>query len=176
MTAPPQSPVSETHALAVEMLAQHGLWDRGWRVRWDRHRSFAGMCSYRAKTLTFSARAVLAWADQPELWLDLVRHEVAHALAGPGDTRGTGHGPAWQKKVRELGGSPAKHCPPFSAGAGLGPWVLTLLAALWVVAPPVAVVLTLPVLAGTLVTLVGSLRPVLTDADAAEIERAVLNP
>lgn len=172
--------VREAHAYAVEVFEQHGLRHYGWTIAWNRMAGTAGVANYRTRTVTFSARAVEAW-DWP-LVEQLVLHELAHVLVGPGQA----HGKTWARAVKDLGGTPAEFCPRFSSPAArfLGKFGeggnlvflgLTLVAA-WVAAPGVAAVLTLAGGIGALVAASRSARPVLSFKERMMIEKAVLEP
>ena len=165
----------ETHALAIDMLSQHGLIEQGWKVRWNRRHGVAGETVYSKKTITLSARAVAVY-DWDTIVDGLLKHEVAHALVGPGHK----HGPVWQKKVKALGGVTDKHCPTFSAGAAVS-WenlgtVGLILAAVCFVIPPLGTVLVVAAAAFGVGTLVANARPVISEQEMRAIEFAVLNP
>lgn len=68
-----------------------------WSFGFDHARTRAGLCDYRAKRITVSRHLAARYEDD-EIHQVLL-HEVAHALAGPG----AGHGPAWKRIARELG-------------------------------------------------------------------------
>lgn len=71
--------------------------DDSWTFGFDHARTRAGLCDYRAKRITVSRHLAARYEDD-EIHQVLL-HEVAHALAGPG----AGHGPAWKRIARELG-------------------------------------------------------------------------
>ena len=88
--------------MARQLLSEHGLadWSVGINHRFSRS---LGRCSFRHKRIDLAG-----WIFQRCGWeeiQDTVRHEVAHALAGPG----TGHGPLWKTEARRLGALP-KSC------------------------------------------------------------------
>lgn len=69
----------------------------GWRfILNTRMSSCGGRCKHERRQVH-----VAAWV------IDTLRHEVAHAIAGPG----VGHGPRWQKWARILGASPTACLP-----------------------------------------------------------------
>jgi predicted SprT family Zn-dependent metalloprotease len=86
-------------ALTTALLAEHGL--EGWAVKVNTRMSRTlGRCDHRTRTIQL-ARWVFErcpWAEVE----DLVRHEVAHALAGAR----AGHGPRWKALAVELGATP----------------------------------------------------------------------
>lgn len=167
--------VREAHAFAFETFQQHNLTD--WKIRWNRHPRRAGLCQHDERTVTLSALAVERWT-WPEVE-ELVVHELAHALLGPG----AGHDRVWKAKVRSLGGKkPEENCPHFGgwlsdvssrenkSGAAMligGSAFVSIPAAL-IISAVVAVIYTVAAL--------DRRRTVLTDAEREEIERQVLNP
>lgn len=80
---------------AEALIALH--LDDSWRFGFDNARARAGLCNYGAKLITVSRHLAARYEDD-EIHQVLL-HEVAHALAGPG----AGHGPRWKKTARELG-------------------------------------------------------------------------
>ena len=82
-----------------ELLREHGL--PRWEVRVNRRMSRTlGRCDHRTRRIELAD-----WVFQrcpPDEIEDLVLHEVAHALAGPG----AGHGPVWKRIALELGARP----------------------------------------------------------------------
>lgn len=71
--------------------------DPAWTFAFDNARTRAGLCDYRAKRISVSRHLAARYEDD-EIHQVLL-HEVAHALAGPG----AGHGPRWKKVAAELG-------------------------------------------------------------------------
>lgn len=71
--------------------------DAAWTFGFDHARTRAGLCDYRAKRITVSRHLAARYEDD-EIHQVLL-HEVAHALAGPG----AGHGPRWKKVAADLG-------------------------------------------------------------------------
>lgn len=72
----------------------------GWRLEVsDRPKRRLGCCKYRTKTIQLSR-----WVFDkcPEFMEDTVRHEVAHAIVGPGH----GHKSFWKIKAIEVGAIP----------------------------------------------------------------------
>lgn len=68
-----------------------------WSFGFDNAKTRAGLCNYTAKRITVSKYLAARFEDD-EIHQVLL-HEVAHALAGPG----AGHGPRWKKVAAELG-------------------------------------------------------------------------
>jgi predicted SprT family Zn-dependent metalloprotease len=71
--------------------------DSAWTFGFDHARTRAGLCNYREKRITVSRH--LAGRYEDDEIHQVLLHEVAHALAGPG----AGHGPAWKRVAKELG-------------------------------------------------------------------------
>lgn len=83
----------------LDLLTNLGL--DYWLVDFDNSRRRGGFCDYRNERLVFS-EFLLSRADE-ETVLDTIRHEVAHALAGPYAK----HGPAWKRYAVMLGANPS---------------------------------------------------------------------
>lgn len=83
----------EAHAL----MREHGL--TGWRFKFDAARKRGGLCSHSEKTISLSRYLAPAWGDAEVR--DVILHEIAHALVGPG----MGHGVVWQRKLLSIGGT-----------------------------------------------------------------------
>lgn len=87
-----------------------------WTFGFDHAKTRAGLCNYTQKRITVS-RHLAARFDDDEIHQVLL-HEVAHALAGPG----TGHGPKWKLIARELG-FVGKRTHDGVTATELAPWV-----------------------------------------------------
>ena len=90
--------LGHVESLCRQVLQQEGL--RGWTIRWDNAKRRAGACNHKARLISFS-RVLIPLYPQ-EVQKDIVMHEVAHAIAGPG----AGHGSAWKKVAKRLGATP----------------------------------------------------------------------
>lgn len=161
--------IRQTHALAINMLDQHGL--SGWKIRWNRMVGEAGRCSYRDRTIYLSATAVTAFTDAQVL--ELLKHEIGHALIAPGH----GHDKVWRKMVRSIGGTPEEKSPEFSpflariATPENGLFLALILVGAWLTMPPVAIGLGVVVAGYLVVGLIRDARPVLTDEEIYQIEK-----
>ncbi|TDE94808.1 M48 family peptidase [Occultella glacieicola] len=106
--------LQNAHALAHELLAEHGL--TGWTFGFDNAKRRAGACRYDRRRITISR--YLTELHAPDQVRDTLLHEIAHALAG----HGAGHGPRWRRIALSIGCS-AQRCVPAGAGAVPAPWV-----------------------------------------------------
>lgn len=80
---------------ASQVLRTHGL--EGWKFSYDRASRRFGQCSHQGKSITMSAD--LTQVNTWEVCMNILLHEVAHALVGPGH----GHDAVWQAKALEVG-------------------------------------------------------------------------
>lgn len=88
--------LTDAQTLAFAAMKAHGI-DETWNLRWDNAKRRNGLTDYRTKTISLSAPLThLRTADEVR---QTIGHEIAHVLVGPGH----GHGPVWQRKMRELG-------------------------------------------------------------------------
>lgn len=111
MRAPRAQPVyvaaittlEDIEALAVHVLGEHGLAERGWTFGWDRAVVRAGSCHWARRCVTLSWPIFSIEANRTEAH-DVILHEVAHALAGPA----AGHGPGWGRVAAAVGARPER--------------------------------------------------------------------
>ena len=103
----------EAKTLALEIMAEHGLVERGVGFKWSRAKRWFGEYAWRRDRAT---------GDLVEEWIalsgpltdindratveDTIRHEVAHALAGTA----AGHGPEWKRQCAVTGAKPSRTC------------------------------------------------------------------
>lgn len=91
--------------IALPEMEKHGLLEAGWEVGFStKARSWAGHCFYRERMIRLSIPWLRANSDRPDQILDTIRHEIAHALAGPG----AGHGPRWRAMCLKVGARPTR--------------------------------------------------------------------
>lgn len=85
--------------LAHQYMRQFGL--VGWRFDFNENKRRLGVCRQRKKRIELSLEYIANNTDAEVI--DTIKHEIAHALVGPGH----GHGPVWKAKAVELGCTPA---------------------------------------------------------------------
>ena len=90
--------VKQLEAIAGQELREHGL--RGWTFGLAHTKRRLGVCKYRTKRIEIAEYH--ARNNPPETVLDTLRHEIAHAIAGPAAR----HGPAWKAVAIRLGATP----------------------------------------------------------------------
>ena len=99
----PQSRMAQIQQEAEWLLYQHGLWQKGWRFKFDHAKRRAGWCGFDKKIVSM-AKAFAIKAPDAEIH-DTILHEIAHALVGPKHQ----HDAVWKAKALEIG-SQAKRC------------------------------------------------------------------
>lgn len=93
----------EIKTLAIELMTEHGLIQKGWALRFDNSKRRAGLCNENKRLIGLSKVIVPSMKDEDIL--DTILHEIAHALVGCKH----GHNKVWQRKAREIGCS-GKRC------------------------------------------------------------------
>lgn len=98
--------LSAAATLAKTLMAEHGL--TGWLFLFDSSKRRFGQCRPSQKWITLSKHLV-ALNPENEVRQTII-HEIAHALVPIRMRRGRWemHGPAWQAKMRALGGIPVR--------------------------------------------------------------------
>tara|TARA_R110000824_G_scaffold180896_1_gene361465 strand:+ start:1819 stop:2307 length:489 start_codon:yes stop_codon:yes gene_type:complete len=88
---------------ALEQMKEHGLIEEGWSFVWDTKavRRY-GQCRYGDKEVGVTRK--LANLNSIEESKDVVLHEIAHALTGPGH----GHNLTWKRMCRKVGAKPER--------------------------------------------------------------------
>ena len=87
--------VNVVYEIARSALDEHGKKD--WSIGFHATKKNIGLCQYDKKRIMFSSYWLPLLNTQD--WHNIIKHEVAHALMGPG----YGHGKAWRDKAHEIG-------------------------------------------------------------------------
>src|SRR5262245_25959867 len=120
LDAPAENRLAATRERARFLMDLYGLKD--WTFGFDRRKKRLGVCHFptwgRPGRIQLSAHFVLL--NPPEVVEDTIRHEIAHALAGPE----AGHGPVWKLWCLTLGAKP-QACNEGEALMPKGPWRAT---------------------------------------------------
>lgn len=89
-----------TSVVARNLMNAHGLHD--WQFKFDKAKRRAGVCKHSKKVISLSLHYV---TKNPEDEIrDTILHEIAHALAGPGE----GHGLIWKSICIRIGAKPIR--------------------------------------------------------------------
>lgn len=92
---------TEAQQMAWNLMAEF-LPNSTWQFKWDRSVSRFGCCKWKSYTISLSKPMTeLNSAEEVE---DVIRHELAHALAGSNAK----HGPAWKIQCRVTGARPTR--------------------------------------------------------------------
>lgn len=108
--------VREAQRLAEELMSEFGLQD--WTFCWDRSVRRFGQCRYRARQVGLS-KPLTELNDRAAVE-DVIRHEIAHALAG----HDAGHGSAWVRQCRVTGARPDRCYDGDAVAAPPAPWLV----------------------------------------------------
>ncbi len=92
--------IAETKKVVHQLLQEHNLFDQGWRFKLSRGKHRIGSCHYQDQTIRISHSHIVMGTNAEVM--DTIKHEVAHALVGPGK----GHGPEWKTTAWRIGASP----------------------------------------------------------------------
>ena len=96
---------------ALQKMEEWGLIEEGWSFVWDtRAVRRYGQCRYRKREI--GVTKVLANLNTIEETKDVVLHEIAHALTGPGH----GHDFVWKRMCRKVGARPERCYTPEDKG------------------------------------------------------------
>lgn len=94
--------LEEVRAQALKLMEKYGLLAGGWRFEFDEAKKRAGLCSGYRKTISLSR--FFASLNSWEEILNMLLHEIAHALVGCGH----GHDGAWKNVCRQIGARPER--------------------------------------------------------------------
>ena len=92
--------IVRVHKEAYALIAEHGLDKQGWTFTTSKTKRRIGDCSYQDKEIRVSEH-FLDLSDWDDI-VDVILHEIAHALIGPG----YGHGYEWKQMARRIGANP----------------------------------------------------------------------
>ena len=90
----------EAASLARDLMDEFGL--STWMFQWDNSKTRFGCCKYNRNVISLSEPLTLLNGEGQVS--DTIRHEIAHALAGPS----AGHGRAWQRQCLITGARPQR--------------------------------------------------------------------
>jgi predicted SprT family Zn-dependent metalloprotease len=93
--------LADARTLGEALIAEYHLAD-SWRFTFDRAKVRFGVCRFDSGTISLSRDLTLA--NDAAKVEDVIRHEIAHAIAG----RTAGHGPRWVAACRETGAEPTR--------------------------------------------------------------------
>ncbi len=82
--------LAQAQNLALQEMARFPVLET-WSFGWNRRTRAHGLCRYDQRRIELSAPLTEREPDAEHI-LNTIRHEIAHALAGPG----SGHGPCWR--------------------------------------------------------------------------------
>ena len=88
--------LSEIRELAESLIEEY-LPGQGWALKLDTAKRRAGICRHRTREIGLSV--VYAETITREWVIEVMKHEIAHALVGPGH----GHKQVWRNKAIEIG-------------------------------------------------------------------------
>ncbi len=105
---------TEAENLARTLMADFSV--TGWRFAWDRSVRRFGQCRHRSREIGLS-RPLTELNDRAEVE-DVIRHEIAHALAGPD----AGHDQAWKRACVVTGARPERCYDSAAVEKPPAPW------------------------------------------------------
>lgn len=106
--------VTDAYIQSRQLLDHFGLFD--WQLKCDLAQRRAGYCEHAVKTISLSVHMLrLNEFDEVQ---KTVRHEIAHALVGPGH----GHDVAWQLMALRCGAEPIACYDPDAKKMPAGRW------------------------------------------------------
>ena len=89
--------ISSAKELALKLMTQHGLTQKGWTLDFDNAKKRLGLCSSINKKIVLSSCYVLL--NEEHVIKNTILHEIAHALVG----NEHGHDNVWKRKAIEIG-------------------------------------------------------------------------
>lgn len=110
--------LTQAFAIVVDEFGRYNLFEKGWTFEWDRSKKRFGYCLYSRKLISMSKE--LSALNTVEQFIDTLRHEIAHAIVGPGHH----HGRTWKLAAIAVGAKP-EACYSASVIEGKAPWTGT---------------------------------------------------
>jgi len=89
--------LKEGEELALSLMEEHGLLEKGWTFRFDKATSRLGACHYHKKEISLS-RLMVLYAEREDVEQTML-HEIAHALLPPE----VGHYKPWKVLAASIG-------------------------------------------------------------------------
>jgi predicted SprT family Zn-dependent metalloprotease len=89
--------LNKAQQLALDLMEQHNLMEKGWRFGFDTAKRRFGCCNYSYKEITLSRALVLV--NDEDAVKNTILHEIAHAMVG----RGHGHNSVWKRMAIAIG-------------------------------------------------------------------------
>lgn len=95
--------LTDAKLIAVAEMEKWKLDKMGYHFGWHSSYKTLGKCSYKKRIISLSKSLTLA--NSKDQMLDTIRHEIAHALAGPY----AGHGAVWKAYCLRVGCKPEQY-------------------------------------------------------------------
>lgn len=97
--------LKEAEELALSLMDEHNLWDKGWTFSFDNAKRRFGHCRYRDRTITIS-RHLTKLNDEYQV-RNIILHEIAHALLFVKKGK-TGHNSSFYLMCERIGAEPSR--------------------------------------------------------------------
>jgi predicted SprT family Zn-dependent metalloprotease len=72
--------LNEIEDKVKELFTKHGLYELGWKFKWDNSTKRTGLCNYTTKTISLSKK-ISPQRNEADI-TNTILHEIAHVLAG----------------------------------------------------------------------------------------------
>lgn len=93
---------NEVLSISKKLLVKYKL--TKWNIRFTNNRTIVGLCDYNNNRIEFS-RLLLKYGSKERI-LDIILHEIAHAIVGPNN----GHNNIWKQTAINIGCSGERLC------------------------------------------------------------------
>ena len=87
----------EIEKMAIELMTQHGLIQKGWKFEWNKRKNNFGLCNEKKKAISLSLMTI-PFVNVEKI-KDTVLHEIAHALVGVSNQ----HNNVWRNCAIKIG-------------------------------------------------------------------------